>query len=287
MTFLVVLICFGLRNIFIKLVFFSGENKSTKIASATMYTVLLVTFFNYGLLYIIAPANFNWIGAEEGSFFSGIYTDFTSQWFLDIGVLILETSAFNIIFPLIEFLLFLIIRVIKRCIDQKSICPTDKYKTRAKTISDFEAIYSGPDFFVHYRLSFIVNIVFVTFLFGPGQPILFFVAFVGLVVTYISERIRMAYSYKKPPMYDSRLTAHTLKSLNYAVYFYAGSAAWLFSNQQVFRNKVPEIDGFTLYPLQGHHIVDLFTQITPGTIFTIYLFAALGLWLLRTICTRF
>ena len=59
----------------------------------------------------------------------------------------------------------------------------------------FEALYSGPLFFVHYRLSFIVNIVWITFLFGAGMPILFLIALAGLIFTYISERLRMAYSY--------------------------------------------------------------------------------------------
>ena len=95
-----------------------------------------------------------------------------------------------------------------------------------------------------------MNIVWITFLFGAGMPILFLIALAGLIFTYISERLRMAYSYQKPPMYDSRLTQHTLNYLRMAPYFYAVYAAWLFSNQQVFRNTVPEREGFNLYPLQ-------------------------------------
>ena len=91
-----------------------------------------------------------------------------------------------------------------------------------------------------------------TFLFGAGQPLLFPIALVGLFVTYVTERLRMAYSYTKPPMYDSRLSQHTLKALAYAPVFYAIYAAWLFSNQQVFKNLVPEMSNFLLYPLQGH-----------------------------------
>ena len=67
-------------------------------------------------------------------------------------------------------------------------------------------IYSGPEFAAHYRLAFIVNIIFITFLFGAGQPILFVIALGGLIFNYISERLRMAYSYTKPPMYDIRLS---------------------------------------------------------------------------------
>lgn len=75
-----------------------------------------------------------------------------------------------------------------------------------------------------------MNIVYVTFLFGPGQPVLFPITLAGLIFTYIVERLRMAYSYQKPPMYDSRLTQQTLNALKYATIFYALSAAWLFSN---------------------------------------------------------
>ena len=67
-------------------------------------------------------------------------------------------------------------------------------------------MYSGPAFFVHYRLAYIVNIIWIAFLFGPGTPVLFPIALFGLFLTYVSERMRMAYSYTKPPMYDSSLT---------------------------------------------------------------------------------
>jgi len=95
----------------------------------------------------------------------------------------------------------------------------------------FELLYSGPLFFVHYRLAGVINLVFITFFFGPGQPILFPITLAGLIVQYLAERLRMAYSYQKPPMYDSRLTGHTLKYLSFAPILYAIYACWLFSNQ--------------------------------------------------------
>ena len=70
----------------------------------------------------------------------------------------------------------------------------------------WEAIYGGPMFFVHYRLAYIVNVVYIAFFFGPGMPVLFPIATFGLLWNYLSERIRMAYSYAKPPTYDSRLS---------------------------------------------------------------------------------
>ena len=133
-----------------------------------MYSVLIVSFFNYGILYIIAPWSFAEQGAKDGDFFSGIYTDFSSQWFLDIGTLIATTHILNIVAPLLEYLLFWFFRHLRRMYDQRSCCPCNRRKTNAKTIHEFEKIYSGPEFAAHYRLAFIVNIILITFLFGAG-----------------------------------------------------------------------------------------------------------------------
>ena len=77
-SFLVVLVNFVLRKLFILLIGMSGEHKTSKVASASMFSVLVVSFFNYGILFWIGPWNFEERGAKEGSFFSGIYTDFTA-----------------------------------------------------------------------------------------------------------------------------------------------------------------------------------------------------------------
>ena len=178
-----------------------------------------------------------------------------------------DTLLINIISPLAEFVVFLGIRLLKRCLDQKSLCPCDRRNTRTRTIQQFEAIYSGPAFFVHYRLAFIVNIVWVAFLFGPGMPVLFLIALAGLILNVISERLRMAYSYTKPPMYDNRLSQSTLTMLGIAPLLYVIAASWLYSNQQVFRNKVPYLDSHSVNPIYGHKIADLFSQVTPASPF--------------------
>ena len=113
----VVLTSFILRTIFIKLISCFRENKNSKQALGTMTSILSVTFFNQGILYIIAPWNFVEYGADGESFFTGLYTDFTSQWFVDIGPLVSQTAFLNIIFPILEFLCFWGIRHVFRMID--------------------------------------------------------------------------------------------------------------------------------------------------------------------------
>ena len=82
----------------------------------------------------------------------------------------------------------------------------------------------------HYKYSFIMNITFVTFIFGPLMPLMFVMAFFSMFIYYTQERMRMAYSYMKPPMYDSTMNQTTLKVLILAPWLYVLSAMWTFSN---------------------------------------------------------
>ena len=195
-----------LRTLFIKLVSCLRENSASRQATQIMASIILVYFFNYCIVYIIAPWSFKKATNADRGLFSGIYTDLTSQWFLDIGTMITYTALLNAIFPVLEFIFGWSRRLILRMWDQRSCCPCDKRKSRAKSIASFEDIYSGPVFAAHYGLAFIVSIVYVAFFYGPGIPILIPITFAGLIINYVTERLAMAYSYMKPPMYDSSLS---------------------------------------------------------------------------------
>ena len=49
-------------------------------------------------------------------------------------------------------------------------------------------------------------IVFVTFMFGFGIPILFPIAAASIFVLYRVEKYMMYYFYKRPPMYEQKIT---------------------------------------------------------------------------------
>ena len=58
-SFLIVLTSFVLRKIFIMLMEQTGESRISTIAIGTMYSILLVTFFVNGFLFLIAPWSFS------------------------------------------------------------------------------------------------------------------------------------------------------------------------------------------------------------------------------------
>lgn len=72
-------------------------------------------------------------------------------------------------------------------------------------------LYAGPVYNIHYKYSYIMNIIFITFMFGAGIPILFPIALVSFIVYYVMERLTLAYSNRLPTMFDQRMNERALK----------------------------------------------------------------------------
>ena len=71
-------------------------------------------------------------------------------------------------------------------------------------------------------------------------------------------------------MYDVTINKVTIKRISWSPILYAISAIWFYSNQQIFRNTVIPLENQQLFPASGHKFYQLFTQITPGTPFIIF-----------------
>ena len=82
----------------------------------------------------------------------------------------------------------------------------------------------------HYKYAFLLNVTSVTFIFGPAMPLMFVLAFLAMFIYYTLERCFMAYSYKKPPQYNSNMNQTTLKLMMACPFLYCLSAAWTYSN---------------------------------------------------------
>jgi len=76
-------------------------------------------------------------------------------------------------FPPIEAVLFFGVRYVTRALDQRKLYPNDYKGTNCRSVEAFIDVYSGPEFQAHYKYSATLNIIFVTFLYGCGIPLLF------------------------------------------------------------------------------------------------------------------
>ena len=91
-------------------------------------------------------------------------------------------------------------------------------------------MHSGPQFEIQYKYAYMITLTWVTMLFGPGIPILFPIALIGMINLYTTNQVMLAYVCKRPPTYDESMTITTIRLLKLAPLLYALMGAWLFSN---------------------------------------------------------
>jgi hypothetical protein len=89
---------------------------------------------------------------------------------------------------------------------------------------------------MHYKYSSIMNIIFITMMFGTGLPILFPIAAASLSVLFCLEKYMIYYVYKQPPAYDEKLNNSVLANLAFAPLFLLGFGYWMLSNLQMVSN---------------------------------------------------
>jgi hypothetical protein len=83
-----------------------------------------------------------------------------------------------------------------------------------------------------------LNVIFVTFTYGMAIPLLFPIAFIYFAVSNIVERLALAYSYRKPPMFDDQLNRAALSYLKVAPLFMMLFGYWSLGNNQIFGDLV-------------------------------------------------
>ena len=246
----------------IKLIIYIGKDTESEQTRLITNGVFIVQFFNTALLLLMVNANL----AEQGSFFS-IFSrsvgmpDFNTQWFNDIGTTLVGAMLFNVYWPVIEFFVFFGIRSLKRLLDRGFSCNFDKTKT--SNIQLYIEIYSGPVFFIHFKYSSILNITFVTMMYGLGMPVLFPIASIAILVLYCMEKLMLHYSYREPPMYDESLNKNALNILTWAPLLFVSFGYWMLSSKQLLdNNTLPDLTYSDTDRTSGHVISSVFESAT-------------------------
>jgi len=151
------------------------------------------------------------------------------SWFNSIGNDLVSTILFTAYWPLLEFFLYWFIRVALRCLD-RGCNSCDKYKTKKTSLWQYTYLYAGPQYFMHYKYSAILNVTFVCFMYGFGLPMLFPVSFLAFLILYFVEKSMLYWSYRLPPSYDESLNDGVLIKLEWAPVFYFLIGYWMLAN---------------------------------------------------------
>ena len=159
----------------------------------------------------------------------------------------------NAIFPFVEFGVAYSKLTAFRILD-RGFFSRDSYKTTKTNMQTYIDIYSGPEYLIHFKYSGIMNVTFVTMMYGIGQPILFPIAIFSYLILFTVERVLIAYFYQMPPSFDDKMTKNALNILRWAAVFYLFFGYWQLSNQMIFQNWWSYISDTTDRMSSGHYI---------------------------------
>lgn len=140
----------------------------------------------------------------------GKYSDLTSDWYLNIGTIIILTMIFNISFPIIELIMATIVKCLKRCWDRKCCCR----KTSCKTKNEYVELFSSDIYPIEERYAFLISVFLITLAFSCIIPILYLVCAISLMLLYFSDRVLVFKVYQTPVNYGASLH----KLINQVIY---------------------------------------------------------------------
>jgi len=252
------------------LIKYIGHGTESEQTLGIQISIFLAQFFNTSILIILMNANtvdsiLFWLP------FRGQYTDLTFEWYNDVASSLVTTMLTAAIMPVIQFFISFGMRRAFICLDRGFSCRKDRTKT--KTIQQYVNLYSGPEYMMHAKYAVMLNVIFVTFMYGVAVPLLFPLAFLFFLVSFIVERLALAYSYRKPPMYDDVLNKSALSILKVAPVFMMLFGYWAMGNKQIFRNFVEGREYKTDPVITDHTGVEF----KPDQSLPLFIFGALGL----------
>ena len=228
----IVIINYVLRLFMMSFIKFIGVTTESEETLYIKNSVFAVQFLNTGILLLIFNANLNESIPMLGGMFNGSYADFTAPWYEDIGNTLVAAMLFNIYWPIIEFFMYWGLRFLFRQMDRGlTSFSLDDTKTNTITLQSYIDIYQGPVYLIHFKYSSVLNIAFVTFMYGIGLPVLFPIALISILVLYICERLCVAYSYKQPPAFDEKLNKSTINMLLWAPLPFFFISFWMMGNK--------------------------------------------------------
>jgi len=120
---------------------------------------------------------------------------------------------------------------------------------------------------MQFKYSAIMTIVYITFMFGAGMPILFPMAAAAFFVLYLLETTSLHYIHQTPPAYDVELNDACLGKLQFAPLLILSFGYWMTTNpqlQQSYKEFIP-LQQINSPFINGHYWAD---YISPTCVVT-------------------
>ena len=248
-----------LRTVNTKLIEYIGYPSVSRRTMNVMEAVFVTSFINTGIILLFTNADLRY---SVLSFIpiNAQYPDIGQNWYLDISSALARTMLVMAVFPYIEFAIGFTMKTVFRLLDSGCFCCRKgraKFRTKKVTLQQYINLYAGPDYIIHFKYASIIVQVYVSFMYGMFVPILYPIALFGIFNMYVIERLCLAYFYKQPPMYDSKLNGKALQVLQYAPCLMYIFGYWALSNQQIFFGVATERQSQNVSVDPQHKLLDL------------------------------
>lgn len=199
--------------------------------STELYSYIIKRSFilvmNMGLIIILIKLNYKTvIQIQNLSFlFQGTYNDITSDWYQDIGVIIILTLAFNIVIPILDMIFVSFLKQIKRCFDRRCYC----VKTSKKTKKEYIELYASEVFPIESRYSEFIAMIIITLAFSAVMPVLYVIAFLSIWFMFVCDKLLLFKVYQKPINYSENLQSKVFKIVYIALIVHCVASAFILS----------------------------------------------------------
>lgn len=153
------------------------------------------------------------------------------MWYIDVGTQIILAMILEVGAPHIIPISMLIFYSFSRFRDRGFTC--DKRKSKKYLQSEYEELYTGPEFHLDARLAQIVAITWTTFMYAPGLPILFIIAGVNFFIIYWIDKWLILRFYRTPKNYDEQSIEFCINQMRWSFYFHIIIGGFVFSNKRI------------------------------------------------------
>lgn len=187
-------------------------------------------------MFLLSHADFRYLfGINNDSFGE---PDFTFFWYRSYCNVLLSTFLIALTQPQIDFLLLYLVKTVQRKNDRGWLNCCKLSKTKQTSLMKYVQLYSGPEYQIFYKYTYLLKLVFFCFMYGMAMPIVFPIALLGMLNFFAFEKICLAYFHKKPPSYDSKINKIAVQYLRIGPFVGIAVSWWILGNQQMFDNKI-------------------------------------------------
>jgi hypothetical protein len=180
----------------------------------------------------------------------GRFYDYSPNWYGDVGSAIAFSMVIQSVMPYINLAKSYMLPKIMQFKDSRG----DPFKTKKCSMANFKKAYGGGDYVIHFKYSGVLNVVYVTMMYGMGMPILFPIAALNLFNQWICERLVVAYMMKRPPALDNKLSENCIAMLKLAPIVFLMNGYWMVSNVQIFKYAWLLKDSKDEFNKSGHFV---------------------------------